>query len=142
MKEIYGTQRDIWREVFCNKDPPAKVPPFKPVLKDAAIPYICRNRKYNKEEFQFLKSWNQSLVDDGVASINCTSRWASRALPVKKASYKNFKLETESKSDHKEYINWLMQVYRQTVDYVVENSKCVPMAGQMPYQYIALENPG
>ena len=31
-------------------------------------------------------------------------------------------------------------MYRQTDDYVVVNSKCVPLAGQMPFQDVALEH--
>ena len=33
-----------------------------------------------------------------------------------------------------------MKSYRETVDYVVVNSKCVPLAGQMPFQDVALES--
>ena len=138
---VTGKPRDIWRESFCNKDPPANVPPFKPVLKKDAVPYICKARKYNDEEYNFLKLHNQQIVEDNMGNINHQSRWASRSLPVKKANYKPFQYKGRNEEARKaEYHQWLLEVYRQTVDYVVVNSKCVPLAGQMPFQDVALEH--
>jgi hypothetical protein len=79
-----GALRDLWRDVFDPKDPPAKVPPFKIQLKPDAVPYIAKGRKYNEEELRFLKLWNEKLIADGIGYINNNSRWASRVLPVKK----------------------------------------------------------
>ena len=81
---VTGKLRDLWRDAFDPKDPPAKVPPFKIQLKPNAIPYIAKNRKYNDEETRFLKLWNEYLIAGGMGFINNNSRWASRVLPVKK----------------------------------------------------------
>ena len=75
--------------------------------------------------------------------INNNSRWASRVLPVKKRdedlknvpSNKNGKFSKPLKPDE-----LIMKSYRETVDYVVVNSKCVPLAGQMPFQDVVLES--
>ena len=81
---VTGKPRDLWRDVFNPKDPPAKVPPFKIKLKPNAEPYIAKARKYNEEEIRFLKLWNEILIAGGMRYLNNNSRWASRVLPVKK----------------------------------------------------------
>ena len=79
--------RDVWRTEFCPRDPPARVPEFHVKLKENAVPYICKSRKYNDEEYQYLKLHNQAIIDAELGFINHDSRWASRVLPVKKKDY-------------------------------------------------------
>ena len=62
---VTGKPRDVWRDTFDPKDPPAKVPPFKIQLKPNSEPYIAKSRKYNEEEIRFLKLWNESLIAGG-----------------------------------------------------------------------------
>ena len=122
----------MWRKEFRPSDPPAQTPPFTIKLKPNAIPYIAKARKYNDEEIRFLNLWNEKLIDGGLAYYNHSSRWASRVLPVKKRSddilseisSSNGKLSKPPKSDES-----LLKIYRETTDYVVVNSKCVPLAG-------------
>ena len=104
-------------------------------LGDTFVPYICKSRKYNDEEYQFLKAHNQSLVDAGLGYVNHNSRWASRVLPVKKKDYGTSQLSKPLPQSE-----LLMAAYRQTVDYVVVNRKCISLAGEMPYQDVALEH--
>ena len=139
---ITNEDRNIWRKEFRPSDPPAQTPPFTIKLKPNVIPYIAKARKYNDEEIRFLNLWNKKLIDGGLAFYNHQSRWASRVLPVKKrtddilvdVSSSNGKMSKPLKSDEA-----LLKLYRETTDYVVVNSKCVPLAGQMPFQDVALE---
>ena len=59
-------------------------------------------------------------------------------LPVKKRedlSVSDFRRNFSNvKSDEE-----ILKSYRETVDYVVVNSKCIPLAGQMPFQDVVLE---
>ena len=131
-----GKPRDLWRYVFEANDPPAKVPPFKIQLKPNVEPYIAKARKYNDEETRFLKLWNSKFIADGLGYINHESRWASRVLPVKKTDHEVYKKVKESRPLTDEEV---IACYRETVDYVVVNSKCVPAAGQMPFQDVEIE---
>ena len=83
------------------------------------------------------------MIADGIGYINNNSRWASRVLPVKK---RDDDMTHATKNEYGKFSKPLkpdeliLKSYRETVDYVVVNSICVPLAGQMPFQDVALES--
>ncbi|POM74207.1 Hypothetical protein PHPALM_8873 [Phytophthora palmivora] len=93
------TRFDLWRDELGN-DLPARVPPMKIRLKEGAIPYKGKARKYPPEVRMKYGRFQQDL---GWIYENPNSRWACPALPVRKpgggfrqtADYKPFNIQVE-----------------------------------------------
>ncbi|KAE8981003.1 hypothetical protein PR001_g24129 [Phytophthora rubi] len=76
---------DVWR-LELRDDPPANVPPLEVRLKDGARPTKCKPRKYPPHIRQFLRDFNERLVELGLVYENPKRRWSSPVLPVKKSA--------------------------------------------------------
>ncbi|KAE8912413.1 hypothetical protein PF007_g6940 [Phytophthora fragariae] len=107
---------DVWR-LELRDDLPALL---EVRSKEGAQPSKCKPRKYPPHIRQFLREFNQQLVDLGLVYENPTSRWASPVLPVKKS-------------------HELMDL-RQTTDYREINSVTEVMAAVMPILSLVMEN--
>ncbi len=59
-------------------------------------------------------------------------------MPVKKKEYTGLAKERMNGKEMTEE-EFVMAAYRQTIDYIQVNSRCVPLVGQMPFQDTALE---
>ena len=110
LKQLVSTH-DVWR-LDLGDDPPAKVPPLKLKLKPNVQPYRCKPRNYSHDQRAFLKRFCKKLLDRNFIYPNRNSRWASRALPIRKG----------------------IDDFRLTSDYQEVNKLVEPLAGMMPFQ--------
>ena len=108
---------DIWRELP-GFDPPADVDPLEIKLKEEAVPYKCKARKYAPAQHNFMRKFNTELEELGWVQRNNKSRWACPAFPVRKPNSCEF---------------------RQTVDYKPINAITEAIVGPMPNLNIILE---
>ncbi len=88
------------------------VPPLKLKLKPNIKPYRCKPRNYSHDQRAFLKRFCKKLLDRKFIYPNRNSRWASRALPIRKG----------------------VDDFRLTSDYQEVNKLVDPLAGMMPFQ--------
>ncbi|GMF52297.1 unnamed protein product [Phytophthora fragariaefolia] len=107
---------DVWR-LELRDDPPVNV---SPLHKEGTRPTKCKSRKYPPRIRQFLREFNDRLVELRLVYENPKSRWVSPVLLVKKAAD-------------------LMDL-RQTTDYRALNEQTEVMAAVMPIISLVLEN--
>ncbi|KAG6618625.1 uncharacterized protein IUM83_01442 [Phytophthora cinnamomi] len=100
---------DVFR-LHVGNDLAADVESLEVQVVPGATPFRCKLRKYPEWQRAFLREHVQQLMDAGLVRRNNDSRWASAALPVKKAN----------------------DEYRLTVDYRPVNRLTVPLAAATP----------
>jgi hypothetical protein len=65
LEELLEEFRDIWR-LKLGTDPPVKVPPMKVILKQNAIPVLCKSRRYPPNHRLYMREHVNELVQFGL----------------------------------------------------------------------------
>lgn len=93
---------DIWG-LCLGDDPPARVSPMKVRLKENAVPYRCKARKYPPEIRKFLNEFNEELVNLGWVYENASSRRGAQS---------SLCARTEEDTDKQQIINQLIPLLK------------------------------
>ncbi|KAG6608816.1 DEAD-box ATP-dependent RNA helicase 36 [Phytophthora cinnamomi] len=116
LRTILQDYQDVCRVEF-GRDPPVRVESLRIRLREGATPVRSNTRRYPPAHMAYLDQHVQELLDNGLAFINPSSRWASPPRIV-------------SKSDP--------GTYRMTVDMRAVNVRTEPILWPMPILEAAL----
>lgn len=110
LRRVVADYRDLWR-LRLGADEPARVEPFRLVLKKDSQPVRCKPRRYAPLASTYMRNYTKQLVACGYVCPNNASRWASAVVPVPKAGSDDFRI---------------------TCDYRLLNRMTVPIAASVP----------
>ncbi|GMF32160.1 unnamed protein product [Phytophthora fragariaefolia] len=86
--------RDVFRVSF-GSDPPVRVEPQRVRLREGAAPVRINARRYPPTHMEYLDQHVQELLDNGLAYVNPSSRWASPPRIVPKNEPDTFRMTVD-----------------------------------------------
>ena len=111
LRKLVLKHSSVWK-LQLGPDPPAKATPFVTQLKEGAMPFRCKARRYSAEQSEFMRNFTDLLIQYGLVYENYNAKWASPVVVVSKAGGNGF---------------------RMCVDLRAVNALCNPSAWPMPF---------
>ena len=88
LKDLLTEYRDTLR-IRLGPDPPANVEPMNLKLKDGAVPFMAKSRRFTSEQRAFIEKYVGKLEEFGFVKINKNATWAATPVVVPKPTSEN-----------------------------------------------------
>ncbi|KAE8980295.1 hypothetical protein PR002_g24168 [Phytophthora rubi] len=124
LEGLFLEYRDVFRVSF-GTDPPVRVEPLRVRVREGAAPVRINARRYPPVYMQYLDEHVQELLDNGLAYVNPSSRWASPPRIVTKNEPGTYRMtvDTRAVNDRTEPIQWPMPMLESALG-LLEGTSC------------------